>query len=1041
MSLGSDFGSPDDADAIVSNAAVDAGIVVVASAGNGGDITDIAGSPANAKKAISVANSVDATSIIDGATVTIDGTQDTFGVTRAVLYDWATKPDLSGDVVEAPNSNPDACAPFSNDEAADIAGKVVLVKWTQEALECGSITRGANLRAAGAIGFIFANSAETFDAGINGDTDIPGVLMVKSGADAIRAALQETKVVTADSTTPNAVTQDFPEDTDKVNTSSSRGIRVEGNLKPDIAAVGSSVFSAAVGKGTEGVSETGTSMSGPTVAGLAALVVQANPTWTPTQVKASIMNTASDLRLYGQDGGERYAPVRVGAGRIQAAKAVDNAVVAEVADDPGAVSVSFGPVEVSGPTTLTKTVNVTNTGVDDVDYDVRYDAITRVAGTSFTVSPETVSVKGGTTEQVTVTFTATGRKALDNTVDPTVGRWSNIGWPRTTLAEASGHVLFTPTSGNQLRVPVYAAPRPVSSLTGGTEVALDPVTGEGTLSMVGEGLGFPFNGTSDEDAENDITSIGAAFELSAVDPVEPECTPIVTDCVLLPIEKSADIRRVGVTTDGNMAYFAVGVDEPWSTPAGVTQLEVLLDTNGNGIEDHSIFTTRLSETDVMVAALYDFVEQEVIDVQYMNALPGTVDTQLYDSDTVVLPLDLDALASAGIDVTNPRVNYALLGWSAYAQFPIDAVGFDDDDYLDLSVDLFTPGLSAVASNGQPFYEETAGTDLQITRDAQVYQDNESLGLMLVHLHNGVGAKSEVLDVLDAPGATTSTLGTTAPSVEVNTPADLSVAVTGVAGTPTGQVEVVSAQTGAVLATGDLNGSGIAALTYTPTSTGTVRMIARYLGDTANAASTSAETTLTVTPTPVPGATTTTLAVKPSSVVRGASVTLDITVAGAQGTPTGQVSVVDRATNVVVGTRDLSAGKATLTFTPTTAGVLVLQATYAGDATFAQSRSVFHRVKVTKAASKVSLKLSSKSGKAKAKVTATIKVPTVNGIRATGRVELLDNGDVVGKAKLSKGKVKVTYKPKGKGKHLLRASYDGDANYLAGLSPRRTYMVK
>jgi hypothetical protein len=268
-----------------------------------------------------------------------------------------------------------------------------------------------------------------------------------------------------------------------------------------------------------------------------------------------------------------------------------------------------------------------------------------------------------------------------------------------------------------------------------------------------------------------------------------------------------------------------------------------------------------------------------------------------------------------------------------------------------------------------------------------------------------------------------------------------VAVTGVAGTPTGQVEVVSAQTGAVLATGDLNGSGIAALTYTPTSTGTVRMIARYLGDTANAASTSAETTLTVTPTPVPGATTTTLAVKPSSVVRGASVTLDITVAGAQGTPTGQVSVVDRATNVVVGTRDLSAGKATLTFTPTTAGVLVLQATYAGDATFAQSRSVFHRVKVTKAASKVSLKLSSKSGKAKAKVTATIKVPTVNGIRATGRVELLDNGDVVGKAKLSKGKVKVTYKPKGKGKHLLRASYDGDANYLAGLSPRRTYMVK
>lgn len=850
MSLGADFGSALDADSIATNAAVEAGVVVVASAGNGGDLTDVSGSPGNASKAVSVANSADARSILDGTNLLINGAPGQIGSTRAARYlKWDTD-DLAGDVVLAPADNVTACAPFTDAQKPDLVGKVVLVKWTQEALECGSAQRGANLRAAGAIGFILANSAETFDAGISGDTVIPGVLVVKSGGDAIRNALVASQPVSVLGTEANAVRQDTPDMTDTVSVSSSRGIHTAGNLKPDISAVGDTVFSAAVGSGTEGLSETGTSMAAPTVAGLAALVLQANNGWTPAQVKATMMNTASDLTTGGNGTGATYAPVRVGAGRIQADQAVASDVTAAVTGDPGAVSVSFGPVEVGGPMTRSKTVAVTNHGATAVDYDVSYAEITGVRGVRFTVSPETLNVAAGATENVTVTFEAESRQALDNTVDPTIGRVSNRGTWRTTLAEASGRVVLTPTTGPELRVPVYAAPRPVSSLTGGAAVNVDPVSQKGQVTMSGPGLGFGANGTFDYDPDNDITSIGAAFELAATDPQARQCESAVdVVCWTLPIERAADIRQVGVMTSGDMAYFAIVADKPWNTPDPVTGFDVYLDTDGDGIEDYIARTSRLRDTDTMVVSLTDLDLDEIIDVEYVNGLPGNIDTALYDSDTLLMPVWLPALA--GVDPSDPRINYAVMGMSAYQVAPVDLVGFTEDGDLGLSVDVFNPGLRTVDGNGQSVYPETNGTVLNVTRDKKVYEANKSQGLLLIHLHNAVGAKSEVLAVSNGAGATTTTLAADAGSVQVGNPVGLTVSVSGVSGTPTGQVQVVAAETSAVLAEGALGADGKVALTYTPTTVGTVKMVARYLGDPANQSSTSPQVQLTVTATPPP----------------------------------------------------------------------------------------------------------------------------------------------------------------------------------------------
>ncbi len=286
MSLGTTFGSADDGDAVAVNAAADLGIVVAVAAGNDGDFTDIAGSPGTAVKAITVANTQDAVSVVDGLTVTIGtGAPTTYAAERSVLYDWAHDADLAGSMVEAPAPNDTACDPYSG---TPFTGKVVLVEWHDDAVnagtECGSIQRAANLVAAGATGFVFANDQETFDAGINGSADIPGVIVTKTGGDALRAALDASTAVSVGSTAANAASLTFPDDDDKVAPSSSRGIHAAGDVKPDVAAVGTSVFSAAVGTGDDGVSDTGTSMATPMVAGLAALVHhRAPPTGRPSR--------------------------------------------------------------------------------------------------------------------------------------------------------------------------------------------------------------------------------------------------------------------------------------------------------------------------------------------------------------------------------------------------------------------------------------------------------------------------------------------------------------------------------------------------------------------------------------------------------------------------------------------------------------------------------------------------------------------------------------------------------------------------------------
>lgn len=719
MSLGSDFGSPNDGDSVAADRAVQQGIDVVVSSGNSYDLYDVGGSPGAATRAITVASSADSTSILDGLALDVDGTDGLYGTTRSMEYAWGTRPDLSGEVVLAPADNTTACTPYSATDAAAVAGKVVLVTWTQEALECGSAVRGTNLADAGAAGFVFANSAETFSAGITGVSTIPGVLVVKSGGDAARAALEAGGTVTVTGTRTNAITQVVEEDTDTVSDFSSRGIRGNGNVKPDVAAVGASVFSAAVGTGGDGISESGTSMAAPMVAGLAALVRSAHPAWTPEQVKADIMNTAGqDLYVGGSADPDspRYAPNRVGAGRIDAEQALTNEVLAYSTDTQGvgtgAVSVSYGPVEVTGPVASTRTVTVENTGDTAATYTTAYDAITTVPGVDYVVSPASVTVPPGGTAAVTVTLSIPDPTALTHTVDATHGTEDLDGNPLDTVADASGLLLLTPTSGAapQLRVPVYSAPRPASTMTQAGDLTFPVGSSQATLALTGAGVD---QGTGAER----VQSVAAGYELQARSPAAPACAEVGDAfCVSVPEDRAADISAVGVTSDyptvGDVddarAYLAISTHAPYSTPGTKVEFDVYLSVDGNNSADLVAYTTRLADEDVFVVSLVDLETGEVVDTQPLDGVLG-LDLAKLDSDTLVLPLSLAALAEYGVDPDQPRIRYGMVSYAASSLSAIDLIGLDLYGNLSgpLTADVYEPGLQVVDAFGDGPWSPTS----------------------------------------------------------------------------------------------------------------------------------------------------------------------------------------------------------------------------------------------------------------------------------------------------------------------------------------------
>jgi subtilisin family serine protease len=233
---------------------------------------------------------------------------------------------------------------------------------------------------------------------------------------------------------------------DTIASFSSRGPRVgDAFVKPDIAAPGSGITSAANGAGSGASRLSGTSMAAPHVAGALALLRQLHPTWSSEELKALVMNTAYPLvRASAPVTATLFAPTLAGAGRVDLLAAASASAVAYAADQPGRVSFGFGMPEVLDSYRAVQRLRIVDKAGVGAAYWLSYAPLTDMTGVTVTlpITPVIVPPTGAVDALVTLDAVAA---SMGRATPPTPSAVIAAGRPW--FDEESGHILLWPVAG------------------------------------------------------------------------------------------------------------------------------------------------------------------------------------------------------------------------------------------------------------------------------------------------------------------------------------------------------------------------------------------------------------------------------------------------------------------------------------------------------------------------------------------------------------------------------------------------------------------
>ena len=326
LSLGNNVNGPDWPTSLALDRAVEAGIVAVTSSGNSGPESWTVGSPGTSSKAITVGASSPPIYLPYLSVAGMKKEIPIHTLQGAKPWDFKTLDEIEyiglgreGDIKES------------------IKGKIALIErgkipFTEKVLN-------AKKHGAKAV-IIFNNVKGNFAGSLEVPLEIAAASISKEDGLAIKKRIEQNP----------SIRTIYKQEEDKLADFSSRGpVTTTWAIKPDLVAPGVAIDST-VPDGY--LSLHGTSMAAPHVAGASALIKQAHPNWTPEQIKASLMNTATTLL---DEKGVKIAPNQQGAGRINVKRAIE----AEVLIYPG--SLTFGQFQTNHPRTKkTETVIIDN---------------------------------------------------------------------------------------------------------------------------------------------------------------------------------------------------------------------------------------------------------------------------------------------------------------------------------------------------------------------------------------------------------------------------------------------------------------------------------------------------------------------------------------------------------------------------------------------------------------------------------------------------------------------------------------------------------
>jgi subtilisin family serine protease len=689
MSLGSDFGTAEDADAVAAENAARAGVQVVAASGNAGPGEYITSAPAAGNRVVSVA-AIDSTPSFPAASVALSPSGQ-----NIVAQNSNDETLPAGSVPVVVLRNPDGTISLGCSEAeyvdATITGKLVV---TLRGV-CARVDRATFGARHGAAAVAMINNASGYPPF---EGPIPNVavpfLGIQGAPSTDGTALAAATSVTLAPTT--LVNPGF----EVIASFSSAGPRLlDSALKPSVTAPGVSVFSAAVGTGNQGLFESGTSMATPHVAGVAALVKQAHPTWSIEERTAALLGTADPSKV------KAFAPRLAGSGVVSPGPATATQAVA-IAQEAGALNLSLGFAEiVEHDFTALDFVTLSNKGASAATFTAASAAAGGSSPHAVEISPSSVSLAPGQSARVRVRVTVPAATAGNSDA----------------FREVAGLVTFTPAAGSNggvaLRVPYYLVPRARSKM----DAKIDRPFGTRTATV---------NAT----VRNKDGAIDGTADFYAWGPsTHPDGTA------------SINVRAAGVQAFSSGAsrflVFALNNFGRFNN-AATNEYDVLLDVDGDGVPDWDVFAFDLGALTAgafngQVATFVQNLKTGATSVRFL------ADART-DGSTLLLPVLTSQLvdrARPAISVTaaNPRFTYSTASFNLLNG---DQSASDDTG----SFNAFSPAVET----GQFAAVPVGGTaTVPVHVDAAEFAKTPATGLMIVNVDDPAGA--EQADLLRANG--------------------------------------------------------------------------------------------------------------------------------------------------------------------------------------------------------------------------------------------------------------------------------------------------
>jgi hypothetical protein len=558
--------------------AADAGVFVAASAGNSGPtvstvahpspwLTTVAAGTHNRQLLASV-------KLGNGATYT--------GASASAVGRASTATILASSA-GLPNANQDAVRRCYT--AADHGGSPVLdpAKVAGKIVVCD---RGVNARtskseavkAAGGVGMILVNTSPN---SLNADFHaVPTVHLSDTDGVAVKGYVAAAQTTATAALSKSII--DLSVDAPLTATFSSRGplLGAGGDLlKPDITAPGQDILAGVAPPNYGGRLFdllSGTSMSSPHIAGIAALMKEAHPTWSPMAIKSALMTSAYDVHDFGTPAPETNPTLifRQGAGHVSPLKAYNPGLVYEhgfydwlafLCGTSGGVSAatcnalkslgySSDPSNLNGasiaigdmPGSQTVKRRLTNVSGNSLAVSASVNGLT---GMTAEVSPASLALAPGETKEFTVKFVRT-----------TAG-----------LGDYAGGQLRWTGGGYSVRSPIVV--RPVAMAV--------PASVSSTGAAISYPVTFGYTGAFTASARGLVAS-GVVDDVVSDDPTDSTCS------LTSPYAKQFSVSVPAGTTYARFATFDADVNSGSDLDICVFRGPTLVGSSGSGTSAETV---------------------------------------------------------------------------------------------------------------------------------------------------------------------------------------------------------------------------------------------------------------------------------------------------------------------------------------------------------------------------------------------------------------------------------------------------------------------